>query len=167
MCELFGKFNRLSWLTNLQIKEWCNCFKDGRTSAHSGSRLCRPPTSRNEIVIDQVWTLLKQDRPRTCESGGGTFNFDREVTHEKSIREIRAEAANDVAKVLTSHKICRITQIVTLTFWILWSLVMDESWVYRYNLETRVRYLHLIKIFLAQHNIFFIRHVLYLSDIVP
>ena len=44
-----------------QIKEWYNRFKDGRTSVESEAHSGRPSTSRNEIVIDQVRTLLMQD----------------------------------------------------------------------------------------------------------
>jgi len=45
-----------------QIKEWYNRFKDGRTSVESDARSCRPSISRNDQLIDQVRTLVKQDR---------------------------------------------------------------------------------------------------------
>ena len=45
-----------------QIKEWYNRFKDGRTSVESESHSGRPSTSRNDEVIDQVQTLVMQDR---------------------------------------------------------------------------------------------------------
>ena len=48
-----------------QIKEWYNRFKDGRTSVESEARSGRPSTSRNEIVVDQVSTLLMQDHQIT------------------------------------------------------------------------------------------------------
>jgi transposase len=44
------------------IKEWFNRFKDGCTSVHSEPRPGRPSTSRNENVIDEVRTLVMQDR---------------------------------------------------------------------------------------------------------
>jgi hypothetical protein len=44
------------------IKEWFSRFKDGRTSVDSEPRLGRPPTSRNDNAIDQVRTLVVQDR---------------------------------------------------------------------------------------------------------
>ena len=44
-----------------QIKEWYNRFKDGRTSVDSDARSGRPSTSRNDELIDQVRTLVKQD----------------------------------------------------------------------------------------------------------
>ena len=37
-----------------QVKEWCNRFKDGRTSVDSETRSGRPSTSRNNLVIARV-----------------------------------------------------------------------------------------------------------------
>ena len=45
-----------------QIKEWCNRFKDGRTSVESDACSGKPSTSRNDELIDQVRTLVMQDR---------------------------------------------------------------------------------------------------------
>jgi len=45
-----------------RIKAWYNRFKDGRTSVDSEPRHGRPSTSRNDNVINQVRTLVKQDR---------------------------------------------------------------------------------------------------------
>ena len=45
-----------------QIKEWYNRFKDGRTWVESDARSGRPSTSRNDELIDQVRTLVMQDR---------------------------------------------------------------------------------------------------------
>ena len=45
-----------------QIKEWYNRFRDGRTSVESDTRSGRPSTSRNYELIDQVRTLVMQDR---------------------------------------------------------------------------------------------------------
>jgi len=44
-----------------QIKEWYNRFKYGRTSVESDTRSSRPSRSRNDELIDQVWTLVMQD----------------------------------------------------------------------------------------------------------
>ena len=45
-----------------RLKEWYNSFKDGSTSVDSEPRHGRPSTSRNDNVINQVWTLVMQDR---------------------------------------------------------------------------------------------------------
>ena len=52
-------------MSNSRIKEWYNRFKDGRTSVDSEPRSGRPSTSRNENVIEQVWTLVMEDHRMT------------------------------------------------------------------------------------------------------
>ncbi|PNF16911.1 hypothetical protein B7P43_G04214 [Cryptotermes secundus] len=49
-------------MSNSRIKEWYNRFKDGRTSVDSEPRSGRPSTRRNENVVEQVWTLVMEDR---------------------------------------------------------------------------------------------------------
>jgi hypothetical protein len=45
-----------------QIKEWFNLFKDGRTLADNDQRSGRPSTSRNANVIENVRSLILEDR---------------------------------------------------------------------------------------------------------
>ena len=45
-----------------QIEEWCNRFKEGRTSVESDARAGRPSTNRNDELTDQVRTFVMQDR---------------------------------------------------------------------------------------------------------
>jgi transposase len=45
-----------------QIKEWYNQFKDGRMLVESDACSGRPSTSQNDELIDQVWTLVMQNR---------------------------------------------------------------------------------------------------------
>jgi len=91
----------------IQIKEWYNRFKDGSTSVNSEPHHGRLSTSRNNNVINQVRTLLMQDRCITvrelADKGGGkhwigTYRFDCGFGLEESVREIRAKAANDGAE---------------------------------------------------------------------
>jgi transposase len=48
-----------------QIKEWFTRFKDGRTLAESGQRSGRPSTSRNANGIENVRSLIPEDRRLT------------------------------------------------------------------------------------------------------
>ena len=41
-------------LSQPQIKEWFDCFKNGRMSVESEARSGRPSTTRNEEVIEKV-----------------------------------------------------------------------------------------------------------------
>ena len=45
-----------------QIMEWYNSFKHGRMMVMSDTCSGRPSTSRNDELIDQVRTLIMQDR---------------------------------------------------------------------------------------------------------
>jgi transposase len=45
-----------------QIKEWFNRFKDGRTLADSDQCSRRPSTSRDVNVIENVHSLILEDR---------------------------------------------------------------------------------------------------------
>jgi hypothetical protein len=45
-----------------QIKEWFNCFKVGCTLADSDQRSGRPSTSQNANVIENVRSLILEDR---------------------------------------------------------------------------------------------------------
>jgi hypothetical protein len=49
----------------MQIKEWFNCFKDGRTLAESDQHSGRPSTSWNANVIENVCSLILEDRRLT------------------------------------------------------------------------------------------------------
>jgi len=86
-----------------QIKEWYNRFKDGSTSVNSEPRHGRPSTSRNDNVINQVHTLLTQDRRITVreladEVGVNIGSVHTILTADLGVGEIRAEAANDGAE---------------------------------------------------------------------
>jgi hypothetical protein len=50
-----------------QTKEWFNHFKDGRTLADSDQRSGRPSTSRNASVIENVRSLILEDRHLTVQ----------------------------------------------------------------------------------------------------
>jgi len=54
-----------------RIKEWYNRFKDGSTSVDSEPRHGRPSTSQNDNVINQVQTLVMQDRRITVRDLAG------------------------------------------------------------------------------------------------
>ena len=52
-------------LRQTQIKEWFNCFKNGRMSVQSEARSGRPSTSRNEEVIEKFRQSVMEDRRLT------------------------------------------------------------------------------------------------------
>ena len=63
--ETFRKIQRVfgdDAMDFTKIKESYNQFKDGRTSVESDARSGKPSTSRNGELIDQVRTLIMEDR---------------------------------------------------------------------------------------------------------
>lgn len=81
-----------------QIKEWYNRFKDGRTSVESDARYGRPSTSRNDKLIDQVRTLVMQDRRVTVrelaeEVGISTASVHSILTDDLAMRRVSAAAS--------------------------------------------------------------------------
>ncbi|CAL1261781.1 unnamed protein product [Larinioides sclopetarius] len=52
-------------LSTSHKKDWYNCFKDGCTSVDSELRSGRSSTSRNDNVVEQVRTVVLQDRQIT------------------------------------------------------------------------------------------------------
>ncbi|PNF32294.1 hypothetical protein B7P43_G16679 [Cryptotermes secundus] len=80
-------------MSNSWIKEWYNHFKDGRTSVDSEPCSGRPSTSRNENVIEQVQTLVMEDRRITVrelanEIGVGTGLVHSILTEDLGMRSV-------------------------------------------------------------------------------
>ena len=63
------------------IKEWYNRFKDGRASVESEPRSGRPSTSRNDDGINQVRTLVLQDRRITIRELSDEVNISTGSIH--------------------------------------------------------------------------------------
>jgi len=79
-----------------QIQEWYNQFKGGRTSVESDAYSGRPSTSRNDKLIDQVWTFVVQDRRVTV----------RELAEEVGIStdSVHSILTDDLAMQIVSVK---------------------------------------------------------------
>jgi len=90
-----------------QIKEWYNRFKDGRTSVDSDTRSGRPSTSQNDELIDQVQTLVMQDRHVTVrelaeEVGISTGSVHSILTDDLSMRRVSAKRGSCI---MTTHQL--------------------------------------------------------------
>ncbi|XP_076042215.1 histone-lysine N-methyltransferase SETMAR-like [Oratosquilla oratoria] len=89
-----------------QIKEWCNRFKDGRTTVESEPRSGRPSTCRNDQVIAKVNAVVMRDRRVTIreiaeEVGISTFSAHSIVTEDLAMKRV---AAKFVPKLLTAEQ---------------------------------------------------------------
>jgi len=79
-----------------QIKEWYSRFKVCRTSVESDTRSGRPSTSRNDELIDQVRTLVMQDRRVTIRQlaevvGISTGSVHSILTDNLALRRVSAK----------------------------------------------------------------------------
>ena len=132
-----------------QIKEWYNRFKDGRTSVESESRSGRPSTSRNDEVIDQVQTLVMQDRRVTIRELAEEMGISIGSAHS-ILREdlaMRRVSSKFVPKLLTmEQKQLRLEVSQDMLDcangdpdFLNTVITGDESWVYVYDPETKVQ----------------------------
>jgi hypothetical protein len=65
----------------MQIKEWFNCFKNGRTLADSDQRSGRPSTIWNANVIKNVRSLILEDRRLNIQEIGDEVGISTGSAH--------------------------------------------------------------------------------------
>jgi len=132
-----------------QIKEWYNWFKDGRMSVESDTCSGRPSTSQNDELIDQVRTLVMQDHHVTIREPAEEVGISIGLVHSiltddlavwrvsmkfmlklltMKQKQLHMEVAQDMLDSANGDP--EFLNIVTTG---------DESWVYRYNPETKVQ----------------------------
>jgi hypothetical protein len=64
-----------------QIREWFNRFKDGRTLADSYQHYGKPSTSRNANVIENVCSLILEDRRLTVREIADEVGISTDSAH--------------------------------------------------------------------------------------
>jgi transposase len=132
-----------------QIKEWFNCFKDGRTLVDSDQRSGRPSKCRNANVIENVRSLILEDHRLTVremadEVGISTGSAHSTVTEDlhmcrvlaKSVpkllsqeqQQLSLEVARDMLECTNGDP--EFLKVV---------ITGDETRVYGYDLETKVQ----------------------------
>jgi len=130
-----------------RIKEWYNRFKDGSTSVDSEPRHDRSATSRNDNVINQVRTLVMQDRRITVRELAGEVGVSIGSVHTIVTADLgsRRVSAKLVPKLLTmEQKQLRLEiaqdmlDCVESDSNFLYTVITgDESWVNGYDPETK------------------------------
>ena len=132
-----------------QIKEWYNRFKDGRTSVESDARAGRPSTSRNDELIDQVWTFVMQDHHVTVQDLAEEVGISTGLVHSilTDFLAMRRVSAKFVLELLMmEHKQLRLEVLQDMLDYAnsdpeFLNIVTtgDESWVYGYDPETKMQ----------------------------
>ena len=130
------------------IKEWYNRFKDGSTSVDS-ERHGRPSTCRSDNVINQVRTLVMQDRHITVRELADKVGVSIGSAHTilTAYLGLRRVSAKFVPKLLTMEQkqLClEIAQdmldcIESDSNFLNTVITGDESWVYGYDPETKAQ----------------------------
>jgi hypothetical protein len=132
-----------------QIKEWFNRFKDSHTLADSDQRSRRPSTSQNANVIENVHSLILEDRRLTAReiddevgiSTGSAHSILTEDLHmcrvvakfvpkllSQECQQLRLEVAQDMLECTNGDPEFLKTVITG-----------DEMWVYGYDPEKKVQ----------------------------
>jgi len=132
-----------------RIKEWYNHSKDGSTSVDSETRHGRPSTSRNDNVINQVRTLVMQDRHITVQEMADKIGISIGSVHTILTADLglRRVSMKFVPKLLTMEQKqlrLEITQdmldcVESDSSFLNTVITGDESWVYGYNPETKAQ----------------------------
>ncbi|PNF43587.1 hypothetical protein B7P43_G03209 [Cryptotermes secundus] len=124
-------------MSNSWIKEWYNRFEDGRTSVDSEPRSGRPSTSRNENVIEQVRTLVMEDRCITvrklANETGVSIGSVHSILTEDLLHHDNAPAnsAHLIQTFVTKHNIPVVRQasyspdMAPCDFWLFPKLIMS------------------------------------------
>ena len=132
-----------------RIKEWYNRFKDGATSVDSEPRHGRPSTSRNDIVIKEVRTLVMQDRRITVreltdEVGISIGSVHTILTADLGLRRVSAKFVPKLLTVEQKQLRLEIAQdmldcVESDSNFLNTVITGDESWVYGYDPETKAQ----------------------------
>jgi hypothetical protein len=136
----------------MQIKEWFNCFKDGRTLAESDQLSGKPSTSQNANVIENVRSLIQEDCLLTIQeiadevriSTGSAYSIVTEDLHMCSV------VAKFGSKLLSQEQQQLLLEVTRdmLEFtsgdpeFLKTVITGDETWLYGYDPETKVQSSH-------------------------
>jgi hypothetical protein len=85
-----------------QIEEWYNRFKDGRMSVESDTCSSRPSTNQNDELIDQVWTLIMQDRHVTVQELAEEVGISTGLVHSILTDDVALQRVSAASRQSTS-----------------------------------------------------------------
>jgi hypothetical protein len=133
----------------MQIKECFNRFKDGRTLADSDQHSRRPSTSRNADVIENLRSLILEDRRLTVQeiadkvriSTGSAHSILTEDLHmcrvvAKSVPKLLSQEQQQLRLEVTQDMLERTNGDPEFLKTV---ITGDETWVYGYDPETKVQ----------------------------
>jgi hypothetical protein len=129
-----------------QIKEWFNCFKDGRTLVDSDQHSGKPSTSRNAYVIENVHSLILEDHRLSIReisdevgiSAGSALSILTKDLHMCRL------VAKFVPKLLSQELCLEVTRDILECAngdpeFLMTMITGDKMWVYGYDPEMKVQ----------------------------
>lgn len=130
-----------------QVFQWFRRFKDGRESVESDARSGRPSTSRNDVKVEQVRTVVRSDRRMTVREIADEVGIAKTVCHVILTEDLgmRRVSAKFVPRLLTEdqrelrmlmaselfERSCEDPEFLSNI------ITGDETWVYGYDPETK------------------------------
>jgi AraC-like DNA-binding protein len=131
------------------IKEWFNHFKDGRTLADSDQHYRRPSTSRNAHVIENVRSLILEDRRLTVREIADQVGISTGSAHSILTEDLHMcrVVAKSVPKLLSQEQQQLCLEVARDMLecasgdpeFLKTVITGDETWVYGYDMETKVQ----------------------------
>jgi transposase len=132
-----------------QIKKWFNRFEDGRTLANSEQRSGRPSTSWNANVIENVCSLILEDRHLTVREIADEVGISIGCAHSILTEDLHMcrVVAKFVPKLLSQEQQKLCLEVVQDMLecangdpeFLKTVITGDETWVYGYDPETKVQ----------------------------
>ena len=134
-------------LSRAQIFRWFKDFSEGRDLVEDEPRTGRPTTSKTDVNVERVKSLVRSDRRLTIRLIAEQLNLNKSTVHDvlKNNLQMRKVSAKLVPKNLTVQQkdnrkdICTdfIERIEQDPNFLKSIITGDESWIFEYDPETK------------------------------
>ena len=134
-------------LSRAQIFRWFKDFSEGRDLVEDEPRTGRPTTSKTDVNVERVKSLVRSDRRLTIRLVAEQLNLNKSIVHDvlKNNLQMRKVSAKLVPKNLTVQQndnrkdICTdfIERIEQDPNFLKSIITGDESWIFEYDPETK------------------------------
>ena len=75
-------------MSEVQIKLWHKCFKDGQKSVESDPHSGRPATSRTPESVEHVWAAINKDRQLTVRELEADLGIPKSTVSEILMKDL-------------------------------------------------------------------------------
>jgi AraC-like DNA-binding protein len=107
--NIFQKTFGSEAIGHTQVNEWCRCLKEGRTSVEGDEHSGRPSMSRNQLIIDKVHFVMRDNHRITIRELSDELGFSLGLVQSIWTEDLNMKrvSAKSVPKLLTveSHPV--------------------------------------------------------------